>query len=139
MKIVYDSKNKELPCDQLCNLFPLVGWSKGETNAEHLANFNIGFKNSTLVISAWDNEQLIGAVRVISDSVFRSIIYDLVVHPAYQNLGIGSELVMRCIAHFPNSEWLVQTTKEISSYYKRLDFKVNDDTFLSIPCKSFTM
>ena len=42
------------------------------------------------------------------------LIYDLVIDPEYQNKGIGKELVKRCIEHFPNTEWLVQTEKHIS-------------------------
>jgi hypothetical protein len=38
-------------------------------------DYNIPFINSTLVISAWENDRLIGAVRVLSDKMFRSIIY----------------------------------------------------------------
>lgn len=38
----------------------------------------------------------------------------------------------------PNSEWLVQTTEKISSYYEKNGFKVNNDVFLSIPCKLFS-
>ena len=66
--------------------------------------YYIPWINSTLVVSAWDGDRLIGAVRVLSDTMFRSIIYDLMVLPEYQNRGIGKELVRRCIEHFPNSE-----------------------------------
>lgn len=62
-----------------------------------IKNYSIPFINSTLVISAWENERLIGAVRVLSDKMFRSIIYDLLVLPEYQNKGIGKELLQRCI------------------------------------------
>ena len=100
--------------------------------------YSIPWVNSTLVVSAWDGGSLVGAVRVLSDTMFRSIIYDLMVLPEYQGKGVGSELIRRCIDHFPNSEWLVQTTEEISGYYEKKGFTVNNDTFLSIPCKLFT-
>ena len=115
-----------------------VGWSDGSETSDMIKNYNIPFINSTLVISAWENERLIGAVRVLSDKIFRSIIYDLIVLPEFQNKGIGKELVKLCIEHFPNSEWLVQTTEKISSYYEKNGFKVNNDVFLSIPCKLFS-
>ena len=90
------------------------------------------------MISAWENERLVGAVRVLSDGMFRSIIYDLVVLPEYQNRSIGKELLKRCIEHFPNSEWLVQTTDEAAGFYEKNGFKINNDVFLTIPCKLFT-
>lgn len=138
MGIIYNDTKKNLPSEQLHKLFMSVGWSDGSETSEMINNYNIPFTNSTLVISAWENERLIGAVRVLSDKMFRSIIYDLLVLPEFQNKGIGKELLKRCIEHFPNSEWLVQTTEKISSYYEKNGFKVNNDMFLTIPCKLFS-
>jgi len=44
-------------------------------------------------------------------------------HQEYRNRGIGKELVRRCIAHFPDSEWLVQTEKHFAGYYEKMGFK----------------
>ncbi|MGZ9583048.1 GNAT family N-acetyltransferase [Paenibacillus marinisediminis] len=137
MNISYDDIKKDLPCEQLCRLFMSVGWCNGVLTPEQKENFNIGFINSTLVVSAWEDDHLVGAVRVLSDKAFRSIIYDLLVDPEYHNQGIGKELVRRCIEHFPNSEWLVQTTEQIYNYYEKMGFRVNKDVFLTIPSKYF--
>lgn len=138
MGVVYNDTKKDLPYEQLHKLFMSVGWSDGSETSDMIENYNIPFVNSTLVISAWENERLIGAVRVLSDKMFRSIIYDLLVLPEFQNKGIGKELLKRCIEHFPNSEWLVQTTETVSSYYKKNGFEINNDVFLTIPCKLFS-
>ena len=133
MGIIYDDIIKDLPIEQLYYLFQTVGWSNGLPNLDMLQNFNIPFINSTLVISAWENNRLIGAVRVLSDKMFRSVIYDLLVDPEFQNKGIGKELVRRCIEHYPNSNWLVQTQKHIAGFYEKLGFKINNDVFLHVP------
>jgi GNAT superfamily N-acetyltransferase len=49
-------------------------------------------------------EKLVGAVRVLSDTIFRSIIYDLLVEPAYQGKGNGKKLVEMCITNYPDSD-----------------------------------
>ncbi|MGI6200240.1 MAG: GNAT family N-acetyltransferase [Christensenellales bacterium] len=139
MAIQYLDTVKALPADQLRRLFMAVGWSDGSETPQQQERFNIGFIHATLVVSAWEGERLIGAVRVLSDQVFRSIIYDLLVDPDYQHRGIGRELARRCMAHYPTSEWLVQTTPERASFYEGLGFQVNGDVFLSIPCKLFTI
>ena len=139
MNITYNDQRKDLPPEQLHNLVVAVGWSDGSETPEMIQKgYSIPWINSTLVISAWDDDRLIGAVRVLSDTMFRSIIYDLLVLPEYQGNGVGTELTKRCFVRFPNSEWLVQTTKEISGYYEKMGFIVNNDTFLSIPCKLFS-
>ena len=140
MSITYNDTQKDLPPEQLHRLFVAVGWSDGSETPEMIQKgYSIPWINSTLVVSAWDGGSLVGAVRVLSDTMFRSIIYDLMVLPKYQNRGIGKGLIERCIDHFPDSEWLVQTTKEISGYYEKMGFTVNNDTFLSIPSKLFSI
>ena len=141
MGIVYDDSRKDLPSEKLHELFIAVGWSDGSETADMIKNYNVPFVNSTLVISAWEKDRLIAMVRVLSDKMFRSVIYDLLVLPELQNRGIGRELVRRCIEHYPNSEWLVGTTTEISGFYEKIGFKRSDtgeNVFLSIPCKLFT-
>jgi len=138
MNITYNDTQKNLPPEQLHKLFVAVGWSDGSETPDMIRKgYSIPWINSTLVISAWDGERLIGAVRVLSDTMFRSIIYDLMVLPEYQNRGVGKELVKHCIEHFPSSEWLVQTTKETSGYYEKNGFTINTDVFLTVPCKLF--
>lgn len=68
--------------------------------------------------------------------MFHSVIYDLAVHPEFQNQGIGTELVHKCREKFLDSEWLVQT-ESAEAFYEKIGFNVNKDIFLSIPCKWF--
>jgi len=139
MSVIYNETKKDLPSEQLQKLFVSTGWSDGLETSDMIKNYNKPFVNSTLVISAWENECLIGVVRVLSDKMFRSVIYDLLVLPEYQNKGIGKELVKRCIDHYPDSEWLVSTSEKISSYYEKIGFKIDNSVFLIIPCKLFNM
>ena len=138
MRISYLT-NKDLPCNQLAALFAAVGWSdvSKEVTTEMTANFNKPFIYSTLVFSAWDEEKMVGCVRALSDTMFRSVILDLAVLPEYQGQGIGSELVKRCVEVFPNSEWSLETTPERVSFYERLGFEISNSPFLRIPCKWF--
>ena len=115
--IAYDDVRKALPADQLHALFEEAGWiGEGETDAMRAA-FTLPFINSTLVISAWDG-------------VVRSVVYDLVVARKYRGRGIGSELLSRCIAHWPKSEWLIPTEAHIAPFYERLGFERSGDVFM---------
>ncbi|MDD4495595.1 MAG: GNAT family N-acetyltransferase [Eubacteriales bacterium] len=140
MNIIYNDKIKDLPLDQLHALFIAVGWSDdGELPVELKKGFMQPWLHSTLVISAWNGEKLAGAVRVLSDTIFRSVIYDLLVLPEYHNMGIGTELVNKCKEHFPGSEWLVECNRKNSSFYRKLGFQdvSESDAFLVIPCTLF--
>lgn len=136
MDIEYRTE-KDLPCEELYQLFLAVGWATEETTTpEMLKKFNIGFIDSTFVFSAWIDGKLVGCVRVLSDLHFRSIILDLAVLPEYQKKGIGTELVQRCRNVCKGSEWLVQTDKA-KPFYEKIGFKENKDYFLTIPSKWF--
>lgn len=135
MNVEYRTQ-KDLPCDALYQLFLAVGWVKEDTTQEMIDNFDIGFRNSTFVFSAWIDGRLVGCVRVLSDLHFRSVIYDLAVLPEFQNKGIGKELVRRCREACEGSEWLVQTDMA-KGFYEKIGFQENRDHFLTIPCKWF--
>ena len=137
MDITYNDTKKDLPVEQLHRLFFLAGWAGSEATCDPnvLPHFNISFVNSTLVVSAWEKERLIGAVRVLSDKFGRSIIYDLVIDPEYRNKGIGRELVNRCIAHYPNSEWSLETSEENIGFYEKIGFKLSKGVHFRIKGK----
>jgi len=138
MYITYNDTKKDLPPEQLHKMFVAVGWSDGtETPDMVKVGYSKPWINSTLVISAWDGDCLVGVVRVLSDTMFRSIIYDLLVLPEYQGKGIGKELMKRCVEHYPDSEWMVGTGKDIAGFYEKIGFEINTGVFLTIPCKLF--
>jgi len=136
MRIRYDDR-KDLPCEELAALFRAVGWSDGSETEEMLCHFNRPFLNSTFVFSAWDGDRLVGCVRTLSDRMFRSVIYDLAVLPAYQGQGIGKELIRLCRAQCPDSEWLLQTIPERVGFYEKLGFDHLSEPVLHIPCRWF--
>jgi ribosomal protein S18 acetylase RimI-like enzyme len=51
------------------------------------------FENSDLIVTAWDENKLVGVSRTITDWVWCSYIADLAVSPAYKRSGIGKKLI----------------------------------------------
>ena len=83
------------------DLFQTTGW-----NQEY--NFSIqdltnAVHNSWYAISMYHSNTLIGFGRVIADGVHHALIVDLMIHPDYQNNGLGSrlldKLVSKCKEH----------------------------------------
>lgn len=52
-----------------------------------------------------------------------------------QQVKIACKLVRRCVAHYPDSQWLIQTEKHIAGYYEKIGFKFEDDVVLTKPSK----
>jgi ribosomal protein S18 acetylase RimI-like enzyme len=132
--IKYNCKLKKLPAGSLQELFVAVGWSDGAETGKMKEQFNLPFINSTFVISAWDEQKLVGVIRVLSDKIIRSVIYDFAVLPEYQDLGIGSTLLRKCLQKYPDTAWVVETTENNISYYKKFEFE--ESTYITLRIKS---
>lgn len=77
----------------------------------------------------------VSCVRVLSDLMFRSGIFDLAVLPEYQHKRIGSELVNKCRGACPYSEWMAGTETAVG-FYKKMGFNVvemDKGIFFNIP------
>jgi len=82
-------------------LFETTGWNREYgRSADQLHE---AIRSSWYLLSAYDEERLVGFGRVISDGVLHALIVDLIVLPEYQGMGIGShiltQLTGRCMAH----------------------------------------
>jgi predicted N-acetyltransferase YhbS len=51
------------------------------------------YKNSNLVVTAWDGELLVGVSRCVTDWVWSCYLADLAVSPDYKMSGIGKRLI----------------------------------------------
>src|SRR5690242_21922953 len=54
-------------------------------------------------IGAWDGPRLVGAVRLLSDGYFFSVVSEILVDPDYQRSGIGRTLMEMALARAPGN------------------------------------
>lgn len=76
---------------------------------------------------ARDGERLVGFVSVISDGVADAFLVDLIVHPDYQNRGIGAQLVKNAVRYAKSlGIQCVQVTfnKENEDFYRKCGFHI---------------
>src|SRR5690349_8201797 len=55
-------------------------------------------------IGAWDADQLVGAVRVLTDGYFFACVSEILVDPAYQRRGLGRALMTRALEIAPRGK-----------------------------------
>ncbi len=78
-------------------LFETTGWNTNyQTNPDELYQ---AAANSWYTLAAYDDDQLVGFGRIVSDRLLHAMIYELIVSPAYQNQGIGGEILSRLVLH----------------------------------------
>ena len=64
-------------------------WARGR-NKQQICKM---LSNSTVIVSLWDQNQLIGFGRATSDLTFRAVLWDVVVASDRQGLGFGKLII----------------------------------------------
>ena len=91
-------------------------------------------KNSSVIISIWEDKELIGFGRATSDGTFRSVIWDVVVANNVQGNGYGRKIINSIINSpmLKNSEKIYLMTTNRSEFYEQLGFKINTSQKLMV-------
>jgi len=75
--------------DELTALYDSVGWAGYTRDPQRLA---AGISASLAVVTAWDDDRLVGLARVVGDGLTIVYLQDILVTPEHQRSGIGREL-----------------------------------------------
>lgn len=111
--------NALIPAKQIADLREAVGWNRMESCYEN------ELMTSYFHISVYDGEKLIGYIDTVSNGVTDAYIQDLMVHPAYQGKGIGTELMNRTIAYLKERKiYMISVVfdEKLLPFYKRFGF-----------------
>ena len=88
------------------------------------------FENSDLVVTAWDEDKLVGVCRTITDWVWCSYLADLAVSPGYKKSGIGKKLIELTREKVgEQSMVLLLSVPSAMDYYPKVGFKKEDRGF----------
>ncbi|MBW4472850.1 MAG: GNAT family N-acetyltransferase [Stenomitos rutilans HA7619-LM2] len=121
------SNQKRVDLLQLQALFQVGAFWAADRRVEDLA---LAIANSDPVITAWDDDLMIGFARATSDGVYRATIWDVVIHPDYQGLGLGRQLVQAVLSHpkMNRVERIYLMTTHQQPFYERIGFECNSST-----------
>ncbi|WP_019504048.1 GNAT family N-acetyltransferase [Pleurocapsa sp. PCC 7319] len=112
---------------QLQRLLAKTAFWARERNIDEL---QIAIANSNPVVTVWDKQRLIGFARATSDGIYRAAIWDVVIDPDYQGVGLGRKLVQTVLSHplVSKVERVYLTTTHQQSFYERIGFERNETT-----------
>lgn len=114
--------NELPPLDQLLSLYGDAGQITCTASPERLVR---ALENSLHLVTAWENEQLVGLARAVGDG--ESILYlqDVLVHSSFHHHGIGTQLVAMLLSAFPAVRQVILLTDDSpasASFYESLGF-----------------
>ncbi|MBC8587757.1 GNAT family N-acetyltransferase [Paratissierella segnis] len=108
-----------LGIEEIINLYEDVEWHAYTKDKVKLKN---GIENSLKVLTAWEDDKLVGLIRVVGDSHTIVYIQDILVLKKYQGKGIGSKLLSLILEKYKSIRQIVlmtDNTKETISFYKK--------------------
>ena len=116
---------KDFKKEDLSKLFLSVHWESGK----YPEKLVLGMKNSTHVISAWDNDRLVGLIRALDDGHTIAFLHYILVDPEYQKQHIGNELMKRMMDKFKDLLYVkvIPSDPNTISFYKKFGFKQYDN------------
>lgn len=104
---------------ELRGVLRAVGWDARASEPGPIAE---GFERSTRVATAWDGERLVGAGRAIGDDRTLAFIANVLVHPAYQRLGIGERIMRRLMDDSPGVKFVLESASGQEAWYGSMGF-----------------
>lgn len=120
-------KENVIPClEDLLRLYNSVGWSNYTKNPDMLCK---AYENSLLVITAWEEDKLIGVIRVVGDGYSIIYIQDIIVLEEHQHKGIGAKLIMEVMnkyTHVYQKVLLTENESKTRSFYEKMGFAASD-------------
>lgn len=113
---------KEIEKNKLVELFNSVGWK----TAEYPNRLHTAIKNSKYVMSAWNNDDLIGLISAIDDGAINVFITYLLVKPEYQKQGLGKIMMNDfCKKYEGFGRRIVSTELDKEKYYNKFGFIID--------------
>ena len=126
-QIRFSDRKSDIDLVQLQQLFNLAAfWAENRS----ISDLSTAIANSQPVISVWDRARMIGAARATSDGIYRATIWDVVVHPEYRGIGLGSKLVETVLSHphIRKVERVYLMTTHQQNFYEKIGFQQNSTT-----------
>ncbi|MGF2055655.1 GNAT family N-acetyltransferase [Vagococcus fluvialis] len=120
--MIHYKENYQIYKSDLEKLYSSVGWAAYTKNLEVLEQ---AINHSLQVISAWDEDELVGLIRVIGDGFTIIYVQDILVHPDYQDKKIGTELMTKILDNYPEVRQKVLLTEDapdVRHFYEKFGF-----------------
>lgn len=118
MKLTWKYDQENINWKELSNLYRIA--PLGEKKAENLQK---AFVNSMFKCFVFDSSTLIGVGRALADGIDCSYICDVAVHPEWQGIGLGKEIIEKLtVLSKDHKKIILYTNPGKEGFYKKLGF-----------------
>lgn len=127
MNIVY-KKDVTPETKAIIELYDSSGINRPTSDNDRISKM---YSNSNLIITAWDNELLVGISRSLTDFCYACYLSDLAVRKDYQSQGIGRELIKLTKEVIGEKTMLLLlSAPTVMEYYPKVGFDKVENGFI---------
>ena len=127
MEINYQFKLSP-PIEDIIDLYKSSGINRPVEDAERIAQM---FVHSNLIVSAWDEDKLVGIARSLTDFCYCCYLSDLAVRQEYKKKGIGKKLISLTKEKIGDQTMLLLLSVPVAmDYYPKLNFEKVENGFI---------
>lgn len=110
---------------QVQDLFLSINWVSGN----YPKRLYKALMHSSTVITVWDQERLVGLVRVLDDSEMMAYIHYVLVHLDYQGQGIAGKMIEMVKEKYKDYLYIEVMPEESKNalFYQKFGFKIMED------------
>ena len=127
MEITY--RNDIMPdTDKIIDVYNSSGINRPTTDKERIEKM---YSNSNLILTAWDNDKLVGISRSLTDFCFCCYLSDLAVRKDYQKSGVGQKLIQLTKEKIGEQTSLILLSAPTAmEYYPKVGMQKIDNGFI---------
>ena len=114
-----------IPCQGLAKLRDFLDKNTKWAKNRKIKDLKICLANSDVIISLWSNKEILGFGRALSDGIYRSVLWDIVIDNDHQGKGYG-KLVVKALLDtkiIQQTEKIYLMTSNQKDFYHQFDFK----------------
>ena len=131
-KGIYFKIGAAVTAEELSDVFKTSGIRRPVDDLPRLQRM---IKHADLLITAWDEQKIVGVARAVTDFSYCCYLSDLAVNKDYQKRGIGKELVRLIQEQFSDEvALLLLSAPAAMDYYPRIGFDKVENGYI-IPRK----
>ncbi|AOT71327.1 GNAT family N-acetyltransferase [Geosporobacter ferrireducens] len=112
--------DKKVDYDRLITLFNQAGWNDKTNDMNRLKTM---VENSQIIVTAWDEEVMVGFARCTTDYVFNGQINNVVVDTQYRRKGIGKGLINKILDSSNQVTYMLRGSTRNEGFYRSLGFE----------------
>ena len=113
-----------LPCNGLYKLKVLLDKNTSWAKNRKIKDLKNCLANSDVIISLWSNNKILGFGRALSDGIYRTVLWDIVIDHNYQGKGYGKLIVNSLLEskRIKQSEKIYLMTSNQKDFYCQIGF-----------------